>query len=341
MMDPQFQRWVFDPDEQVVQEWEQWVAEHPEKEREVQEARRLLSAIKFKEYHPPVSTYSRIKSRIHESLHPQAKPYRYTSTIAQRPLAIRTWQKAAVFALLAVVSSFIIYWINYENNTVIQAGYGELRSVTLPDNSVVSLNSNSRIEFAKKWKANTDREVWLQGEAYFHVQNIAPEAAKQHSDAGAKFIVHTGELDVVVTGTEFNVHARREKTQVVLDEGEVHITAIKNAQTPSDEMITMEPGELIEYTAHNDNLVKKVVNPGEYSSWMDRLFVFNNTPLNEVFQRIEDTYGLEVHPNSYRIQQLTFTAKVPSEDVRDLLTLLSETFQLKIRKYDTYITVEM
>lgn len=81
--------------------------------------------------------------------------------------------------------------------------YGEQRVVELPDHSVVSLNANSTLRFRNDWsQANTLREVWLDGEAFFSVQ-------KQEGAAGpAKFIVHTNDLDVEVLGTRFNVSNR-------------------------------------------------------------------------------------------------------------------------------------
>ncbi len=54
------------------------------------------------------------------------------------------------------------------------------------------------------WKEGTSREVWLKGEAFFHVSKTPTKA---------RFIVHTERFDVVVTGTQFNVMNRAGKDQ--------------------------------------------------------------------------------------------------------------------------------
>src|SRR5690606_21197340 len=79
--------------------------------------------------------------------------------------------------------------------TVVAGLRGERRPVWLADSTVVWLNGESRLRYGSNY-GGRDRQVWLDyGEAFFDVR----------PDAGKPFTVHTGELEVNVLGTAFNV----------------------------------------------------------------------------------------------------------------------------------------
>lgn len=68
--------------------------------------------------------------------------------------------------------------------------------VKLPDGTHVWLNSTSKIRFPFAFTGKY-REVYVEGEAYFNVQQ----------DAAHPFMVHAGRADVLVLGTDFNINA--------------------------------------------------------------------------------------------------------------------------------------
>ncbi len=87
--------------------------------------------------------------------------------------------------------------------------------MVLPDNTIVYLNGGSELKY--KLNQENNREVYLEGEAWFDVEK----------DKTKKFVVHTPYYDVNVHGTEFNVKAYVEDNQVAttLEEGSVSITS--------------------------------------------------------------------------------------------------------------------
>ncbi|MGD1895272.1 MAG: FecR family protein [Cyclobacteriaceae bacterium] len=107
------------------------------------------------------------------------------------------WYRAAVVSGLVLTAALVWFLLKADSLTEYATDYGEIRTLTLPDSSRVTLNANSAIHYAAKWDVDVAREVWLDGEAYFsvtHTQNDQP------------FIVHvTDGLRVNVLGTEFNV----------------------------------------------------------------------------------------------------------------------------------------
>ncbi|MBT1712529.1 FecR domain-containing protein, partial [Fulvivirgaceae bacterium PWU5] len=120
------------------------------------------------------------------------------------------------------------------------------------------LTANSRLELSEDW--DSDREVWLHGEAYF-------EGRKKTNPADAsrryKFTVHTSSLDVNVVGTEFTV-SQREKTTVVLNEGRIELAV-------DDQYIAMKPGDKVEVSGGKE-LRHETVNPKVYSAWKDHVW---------------------------------------------------------------------
>src|SRR5579872_616700 len=125
---------------------------------------------------------------------------------------VRLTRVLVVAASLTAIA-FGIWWIGARTGHLqyseIRTGYGEIKSVLLPDSSVVTLNANSTMRIPEQWTEASGRQVWLEGEAYFQVQK-KPATAE-------KFVVHTKEVDVEVLGTKFNVNARRERAVVSLE----------------------------------------------------------------------------------------------------------------------------
>jgi ferric-dicitrate binding protein FerR (iron transport regulator) len=137
------------------------------------------------------------------------------------------------------------------------------------------LNANTTLNY-KNWREGSDREVWVNGEAFFHVKKTAQKT---------KFIVHTGNFDVVVTGTQFNVISRSNKNNVLLKEGSV--TVQRNGHE-----LNMKPGDYIEF--NNTGIQKKTVDNAPVLAWTEHKFIFNNTPMKEVALLVTELYGIKV-----------------------------------------------
>ncbi|HEX8528999.1 MAG TPA: FecR domain-containing protein, partial [Cytophagales bacterium] len=180
-----------------------------------------------------------------------------------------------------------------------------------------------------RWKAGAHREVWLEGEAFFRVTK---KGAAPGSTAEARFVVHTNQVDVAVLGTRFNVTNRRGQTTVTLNEGKV-----KLEEGALSRAVVMEPGELVRLDGESQTLVRKKVNPGQYSSWTENRYVFDDTPLADIAQRIEDTYGVPVVLATPGLAERTFSATIPTKNLDVLLLALSEAFGMEIEKHQTQI----
>lgn len=145
---------------------------------------------------------------------------------------------AAVLLLLLGIGYGIGSWReNSVQDVIIQnqliTAKGSKGRFTLPDGSVVWLNSETKLTYPSQF-ASDKRLVTLEGEAYFEIEK----------DMKKPFIVQAGEIDVEVLGTCFNVdsYSYTEFVQTALLNGSVKISG-KGVKEP----VYLKPNELFKY----------------------------------------------------------------------------------------------
>jgi ferric-dicitrate binding protein FerR (iron transport regulator) len=203
------------------------------------------------------------------------------------------------------------------------AGYGQMASRQLPDGSEVTMNANSRLRYFRNWQDGMDREVWISGEAFFHVRR---------TQLKSRFIVHTDQFDVVVTGTQFNVVNRHGKGNVLLKEGSV----IVHPQTGAD--IHMAPGDFVQWDGAG--LKKTGVNLDSLTAWQQYQLVLDKTPLREIAGIIEDQYGVKVNLEDQGIGDSTITGIVRNNNLEVLLQALQTTTDFDVVRNGGTITIK-
>ncbi len=157
---------------------------------------------------------------------------------------------------------------------------GATYDLTLSDGTLVTLNADSKISYPTSFD-NRDREVELQGEAYFHVQKTINRS---------KFIVKTRGQKIVVLGTRFNVNAYPEtdRTQTTLEEGSVMVSA----QDVPQSNIYLKPNE--QATLQHGTLNSRHIDIEEVLSWKKGQFYFNGNNTEEVMQQIARWYNIDI-----------------------------------------------
>ena len=164
------------------------------------------------------------------------------------------------------------------NIETFETSIGERSTITLADNSIVSINTNSRLEVAF---TPTTRLVQLfRGQAYFEVEE----------DADRPFIVEAGDKRVVALGTAFDVRFDTEDVvQVTLVEGRVKVDdRLTNATLPTraemqqpTKSIELNPGERLVAKLDLKPEVTKT-DTIEETSWRKGQLVFRKRPLASV-----------------------------------------------------------
>jgi len=124
---------------------------------------------------------------------------------------------AAVF--LAVVVTF--FGLDDSQQALYVTAIGEQKTITLVDNSVVQLNTNSRLSVDYSDKR---RGIYLiEGEAHFQVAH----------NPDLPFEVYTGTGVVRAVGTSFSVYIKHKQVEVVVDQGVVEIDKMPAPALPN------------------------------------------------------------------------------------------------------------
>ncbi|ALL05494.1 hypothetical protein AQ505_08315 [Pedobacter sp. PACM 27299] len=238
-------------------------------------------------------------------------------------------QIIAAAAMLILVTTIGVWFLKEQNAEIHHlTKYGQTLRVVLPDSSVVTLNGNSQLSYRKNWSGNGDREVKVDGEAYFSVK---------HTRSHQKFFVKMpDQLSVEVLGTEFNISARNHDTRVVLNSGKIDFRM--EGQDHKTNIIQMKPGDLVEYQSKEKSYTKRMVDPAIYSSWKTDRLVFDKTPLKEVLNTLHNTYGLEILVEDPKMLDMNLSGSAPTTNINSLIHALSETFNINFtKKGDTLI----
>lgn len=121
-------------------------------------------------------------------------------------------------------------------NEEVMAKAGARTKLVLPDSSLVWLNSNSRLIYSAGFD-QTNREVVLEGEAYFEVSR----------DARLPFVVHASSIDIRVLGTSFAVksYPQDETIEATLLKGMIEISRKDN---PGGAQIILKPNEKLVFS---------------------------------------------------------------------------------------------
>ena len=186
----------------------------------------------------------------------------------------------------------------------ISCSYGTVTTFTLPDGSYVHLNSGSEITFPDSFESN-ERRVKLTGEAFFEVV----------SDDSHPFIVSSGDMDVIATGTEFNVEAYPGyDTRITLVSGIVNV--VKNAAKYS-----LKKGHQLQF-AEDGSVTNSKTDTFKWTAWKDGVIAFRADRLSYVFERLAQTYNANIIIEDPEIAEYQIRATFKEERLDEIMALI-------------------
>lgn len=185
--------------------------------------------------------------------------------------------------------------------------------ITLDDGTRVWVNSESKLKYPVKF-VGENREVFLEGEAYFEVRK-----------AGKPFIVNTSMGNVNVLGTVFDVKAYRE-------EKAVYTTLISGKVSfQGQQAVVLEPGE--QAVAFADGKVeKRVVDVTEFVGWKEGVYVFKKQTLESIMTDLARWYDINVFYQTPGLKEVAFTGNLKRYDnINTFMEILQRTGDVKYR----------
>ena len=255
--------------------------------------------------------------------HFKAPEYNTSEALQDVLHAIKTPKKSVrwVPILSRIAAIFVVCFGVYYYTTTLDTTFKTLASqkqtIELPDASTVALNATTTVSFNKKqW--NTNRQVQLNGEAYFKVAK------------GSKFEVITDAGTVIVLGTQFNIKQRHNYFEVVCYEGLVGVTYNNNETKlqPGNRLLLID-GKLIATEKENQ------IEP----SWINNNSVFKSLPYREVIAEFERQYDRTINLQSINDSQL-FTGSFTHNNIDVALKSITLPLHLSYTKTDDTITLK-
>ncbi|NSL86440.1 DUF4974 domain-containing protein [Chitinophaga sp. Mgbs1] len=309
--DPSFQEWATRQTTTADSYWDQWIQEHPDNAANANTARQILLQVRFRLHEPDAAELSASYERFTAAM-------AATQPAAGRLRSLFRFRNAAILSGLIAGAGLIAFFALRTTEQRISTAFGEVRSITLPDRSVVWLRANSELRFRSAWAKGMQREVWITGEGFF---DIHPD--KNLPAAG--FIVHTPATDITVLGTAFDVKHRHNQTTVFLKTGKVRVD-FPHRKTPG--MILL-PGDLITYHAQQQRVSASKAD-STYSSWIQGKLLLENAPLSDIIQILEENYGEKIIVSDHQLLQKRIEGTIYLESREDILFIISHVLDIQI-----------
>lgn len=239
----------------------------------------------------------------------------------QLSLFIR-WTQIAAAILLPVFIILTVYL--YKENSliltdemIVSTGQAESATITLPDGTVVSLNSQSKLGYLPKAYNKKERKINFSGEGYFVV----------HKNKDVPFLINAKGLEVKVLGTTFNLSVRHEDSTAILslEEGSISLLSIQ-----SNKNVTLEKNQIAILDHATGNII--VIyneNVKDKSAWRRGDMVFRNTELVDVIRSIEEQYNVTIKIDYDKCINDAFTGIIPRNDLNEALEIIENSYHLK------------
>jgi transmembrane sensor len=249
---------------------------------------------------------------------------------ADRPLRSLSRPALAATALLLGVAILAVLWDTYFKTPTYVTNIGELRTITLEDGSVVTLNASSRIRLSF---TRTERLVELtDGQALFRVTK----------DPARPFIVQSNEAKVTAVGTQFDVNRKSSGTVVTVLEGRVSVTGSAAEPTSPSRLnspMLVSAGEQaivtpVQASKHRES------QPANVAAWTTGLLVFDSEPLREVARAFNRQNAKQLIITDPELQELRISGVFPAAGAGPIAKFLRERFGVHVVETDAAIRIE-
>ena len=203
--------------------------------------------------------------------------------------------------------------------------------IVLSDGTEVWLNSESQLKYPVDFIEGQNREVELvYGEAYF---DVSP--SNLHN--GTKFKAINQSQEVEVLGTEFNIKAYKDESNIytTLVEGKVEVSAFNKTEA-------LEPNQQLNLNLSNNNMETSSVDVYREISWKQGVFSFKNKPLSEVMRVISRWYDVKVSFNDETLERIPFNGSLNKKlSIEKVMSIIGTTNNIAYVIQDKAIVLKL
>lgn len=265
------------------------------------------------------------------------------------PLTARTrFRVAAAAAVLAVVITGIVLYRHQTSSAnqpialQAQPGYDSLKNETaliknvlLADSTAITLQPGSVVYYPPAFEGTT-REVYLQGSAFFNV----------YHNPQKHFLVHMSDgLTTEVLGTSFQItqNTTAHKIEVAVVTGKVLVYRLQqqnNTTHDSTNSVVLTRNKKVTFNAASNQLIAGIVDDpqplpktkplhGPANQPAGEQFVFEETPLREVLEKLSDAYGILIMPENEQVGKVHVTGDLSKYSLFTQLEYICTSTQTK------------
>lgn len=257
-----------------------------------------------------------------EQAHKEARKIRFLEKT-------RYFSSAAAILLIVCFSAFKIYDNNFavQYSKTFQTDKTNLANQQLPDGSSIFIDAktNLNIEFYKG-----KREVTLNdGRVMF-------EVAK---DDNRVFIIKSGDINIEVVGTKFEVIHKKDITTINVEEGIVKTYFSSYFFDKQNEKLLTKENS-ITYSNFQGNINnQEKINPEKIALWRENLISLNKVSLKDAFDEFSKYNDISTSFSSKEVENYLITAEFSSTQLEIFLKTISKIYPLKIDKNDKNIKI--
>ncbi len=280
----------------------------------------LMSTLEEKSEEPQYPHYESLEKRIIEAGFQEPE-----TSIRLRTRRYLFYKVAATITLICIASWAILKnefkqeFIDTDQKLVVSYNpTGQRSKISLPDHSVIWLNSESKLTYNKGF-SDSVRFIKLEGEAYFEVK----------PDSNRPFVVETGSVRTTVLGTSFNIRNFPEEhsISIALITGKVRVS-----ESNAENELFLEPFEQIKFSKDTGSFKMTQFNEDFVSVWKDGIIYFKENSFDQVIKTLERTYDVAFDSDNYSIRNWSYTGMFDNTSLEIVLTRIgySEGFSFEI-----------
>ena len=330
LINPEFVRWVRDPDKELEVYWLKWMDTHPDRREDLKMAREIVQGFRFEKKLPDPALKQDVLANILQG------SGRDTGLLSERrisskrePSRSQFWDKVDQFSKVAailVLAFAFSFFINSLSKVSPQPGpvalvktiskataFGEKLHFKLPDGSLVWLNAGSELQYPEKFDS-LERLVHLKGEAYFEVEK----------GSDWPFSVVSENMTTTALGTSFNI--KNEKDDVLSISLVTGKVKVENALT--DENVLLLPGQQLNYSRPSKKTAIGAFEETRVLGWKMGLLQFHSAAFEEVREELEKWYGVKIKVSGQPPRKWKLTGAYQDQNLEMVLHRISYIEQL-------------
>lgn len=189
---------------------------------------------------------------------------------------------------------------------------GRITKQILSDGTIVWLKGESRLTYPARF-SGAARAVVLEGEALF-------EVAK---DAHHPFLIYCGSLTTQVLGTSFNIRRIGHEVAISVLTGAVSLNGNKILHEHENAVYSE-----VQATVTTSRATTEAVH--EFTKGTEYNMAFNDASMQEVIQRIEKKFEVDIQTGDTAIANSLFTADLTDQSLHTTMEMISQALNLDV-----------